>query len=113
MALGEVIKKSEHSTVKFTGRSHPTKGIVSVVLVVLSLLLMLTMIILSALAGGQGEWYLGLGGLAALALAVTGFVLAIRCFRMDDIYYSTPMTGAILGGLLMLGELGFYVVGII
>ena len=113
MELGEVISKRERGEIKFSGRTTPKKGIISVSLGVLSLATILAMIILSAAAGGQGDWYLGVGGLLSLAMAVAGFVLAVRCFKMDDIYYGTPTGGAILNGVLMLGELALYVVGII
>lgn len=113
MALGEVIRKKNRGEVKFSNKVRPKKAYLSLVSAGLSLALMTAMIVLSVLAEGAAPLYVGAGGMAALALAVLGFVLAVRCFRQDNIYYGMPVAGAVLGGVLMLGWLALYVEGFI
>ncbi len=105
-------KKQEEPEVQFTDKIRPKKGIVSLCLAVLCLGLMVAMIVLSAMAGGEGGWYLGAGGMAALLLAIIGFILAVRCFRMENIYYGLPLSGAFFNGVLLLGCLACYVLGV-
>ncbi|MCX4315961.1 MAG: DUF6142 family protein [Lachnospiraceae bacterium] len=112
MALRWRRKKQEEPEVQFTDKIRPKKGIFSICLAVLCFGLMLAMIVLSAMEGGEGGWYLGAGGMAALFLSVIGFILAVRCFRMENIYYGLPLGGAFLNGVLLLGCLVFYVLGV-
>ena len=106
-------KKKEGLDVQFSGRTRPKKGIFSVCLAAACILLLAVMVVLSTIAGGNGGWYIGAGGMLALALAALGFFLAVRCFSMEDIYYGLPVGGAFFNGVLLLGCLALYVVGFV
>lgn len=111
MALGEVIGKKEHGEVKFTNRVRPGKGIASVVLAILAICLMSAMIVWSTVLDGNGEILLGAGGMVALLLTIIGFILSIRCFRMENIYYGTPICGLALNSVFLLAFLTLYAFG--
>lgn len=111
MALGEIIRKKERSEIRFSDKIRPKKAVFSLLLAALSLILMAAMIILSALAKGEAPLYVGAGGAAALVLSFLGFILALRCFRLENIYYGMPVAGSLLNGVVMLAWLAVYVGG--
>lgn len=111
MALGEIIKKKKHKNVKFSDKTRPKKAVVSLFFALAGCILMGVMIGLSAAEDGQGGILLGAGGFGALLLAVIGIILAVRCFKMDNIYYGMPVVGAVWNGILILAFSAMYVVG--
>ena len=46
---------------------------------------------------------MGLLGVLAMLFSVTGFVLAVRGFREEDVYYAASQIGAVLNGILFIG----------
>lgn len=95
---------------KFTDKKHTRQGIMSLALGAAALIL--TAVSLSMayrLSGGAGS-AVGLMGILALLCSITGFVLAVRGFQEDDVYYISSQTGALLNGILFIG---WAIVGII
>ena len=54
------------------------------------------------MSGGAGS-SVGLLGVLAMLFSVTGFVLAVRGFREEDVYYAASQIGAVLNGILLIG----------
>ena len=50
-------------------------------------------------------------GIFALLSSVTGFVLAVRGFQEEDVYYITSQIGAVLDGVLFIGWALVYMIG--
>ena len=59
---------------------------------------------------GQAGSAVGLMGMLALLCSITGFVLAVRGFQEEDVYYISSQAGAVLDGILFIG---WAVIGII
>jgi len=104
--------KRKKDSFKFSGRSHSVKGIISVVLAVLSLLSIISSSIISAISHGNGGIFLGVIGIAALIISLIGFILGIKGSLEKEIYYTAPVIGMIINGLLFLFYFVLYVVGI-
>lgn len=88
---------------KFTDKKHTRQGLASLALGLVSLIL--TAVSLSMayrLSGGAGS-VTGLMGILALICSITGFVLAVRGFQEDDVYYISSQIGAVLDGVLFIG----------
>lgn len=113
MALGEVIKKKERRNVKFSDKRRPKKAIFSLLLAFAGCILMGTMIVVSASEDGNAGLMVGAGGFGALLLAAMGMFLAVRCFRMKDIYYGMPVVGAVWNGILVVAFAVVYVMGFV
>ena len=104
--------KRKKDSFKFSGRSHSAKGIISVILAVISLLSIITSSIISAISHGDGGIFLGVAGITALFISLAGFIIGIKGSLEKEIYYTAPVTGMILNGLLFLLFFVLYVVGI-
>ena len=52
-----------------------------------------------------------MAGLLDLVFSAVGFWLAMRCYKKEDIYMTTPAAGTVLNGLLVLGLVILYVIG--
>ena len=42
-------------------------------------------------------------GILSFLASITGFVLAVRGFQEEDVYYLTSQVGAVLNGVLFIG----------
>ena len=97
------IRFGKRRRIRFTDKTHPAAGILSVV--------MGTVVMISGAAGGKSGLVLGVAGLLDLVFSAVGFWLAMRCYKKEDIYMTTPAAGTVLNGLLVLGLVILYVIG--
>lgn len=98
--------------IHFSGRRHTKTGIASAIIGILVVIGFLVICILSGLAGGKGGLVIGIIGLLLFAASVTGFVLSYKAFKKKDIFYSFPIIGAVLNGLMIIFLLIIYLLGI-
>ena len=96
---------------KFTDKKHTRRGPGSLVLGALSLILTILSLSLSYRMSGEAGSIVGLMGIFALLFSITGFVLAVRGFREEDVYYITSQIGAVLDGVLFIGWALVYMIG--
>ena len=80
------IRFGKRRRIRFTDKTHPAAGILSVVMGTVA-------------------------GLLDLVFSAVGFWLAMRCYKKEDIYMTTPAAGTVLNGLLVLGLVILYVIG--
>lgn len=138
MARGERIRRKEHSNIKFTDRTTPVKGIISLILAVVSLALLVFLLVQSVkmidagllaesleqteavtdaatgeVADSATSLRLGAGGFLALLLSLTGLILGIRCFSMHNIYRHLPIAGTIGNGVVLILFVALYVMGLV
>ncbi|MFV0341693.1 MAG: DUF6142 family protein [Anaerocolumna sp.] len=104
--------KRKKDSFKFSGRSHSLRGVISVVLAIISLLLIMTSTILSTISHGNGGMYLGAVGILAFIVSLGGFILGIKACLEKEIYYTAPLVGMIINGLLFIFYFILYMVGI-
>ncbi len=97
--------------IQFTDKYHPPMGIVSLCVGVAALGLLLTLFFLSGFRGGSLGEFAGYLGLLDLFVSMVGFILAVRCYRQDEIYVITPMIGSMLNGMLVIADMILYVIG--
>ena len=70
-------------------------------------IVLIILVMISGAAGGKSGLVLGVAGLLDLVFSAVGFWLAMRCYKKEDIYMTTP----VLNGLLVLGLVILYVIG--
>lgn len=88
---------------KFTDKRHTRQGLMALALGVLSLVLTAASLLLAYQKSGEAGSIVGLMGIFALLFSIAGFVLAIRGFQEEDVYYISSQIGAVLNGLLFIG----------
>lgn len=96
------IRFGKRKKIQFTDRSHPFMGIISVILGGLSLVALISLCVFSGEEGGKAGILVGVIGMISMVMSIIGFVLAIKCYRKDEIYMVTPTIGSITNGLLVI-----------
>ncbi|BCJ93449.1 hypothetical protein acsn021_10180 [Anaerocolumna cellulosilytica] len=104
--------KHKKEIFKFSGRSHSVKGIVSVILGTASLLFFILLAVISSISHGNGGMAIGILGIILLVVSISGFILGIKACIEKEIYYTAPIIGMVMNGLLFLGLFLLYIVGI-
>ena len=102
------IRFGKRRRIRFTDKTHPAAGILSVVMGTVA---WIVLIILVMISGGKSGLVLGVAGLLDLVFSAVGFWLAMRCYKKEDIYMTTPAAGTVVNGLLVLGLVILYVIG--
>lgn len=105
------IRFGSRRKIQFTDKKHPVMGIVSLCIAVAAWILMAVLFYLSSTAKGASGITVGFVGILVLIISFVGFVTAIRCYKKEDIYMTTPTAGAVLNGLLVVLCLLLYVMG--
>ncbi|MCI5936506.1 MAG: DUF6142 family protein [Eubacterium sp.] len=105
------VRYGKRRQIRFTDKSHPLQGILSVLFGVLAWADMITLCLVSGSSKGHAGIFAGILGILALILGVIGFVLAMKCYRKEDIYMVTPMLGTLLNVLIILACVIIYVLG--
>ena len=108
MKIGKKKAKEKKDKVRFTAKSSPIEGVISVSLLLVSIILLIIMVGASAINKGNADLWIGALGLFTFALNVTGFILAVQCFKKEDIYYKLPTIGSLLNGILAIGFMILY-----
>ena len=105
------IRFGKRGRIRFTDKSHPVQGIISTLIGMGAVVLLCVLFILSSKAKGNSGLYMGILGMFDLAISITGFVMAIKCFKKEDIYMVTPTLGAVLNGIMVISCMLLYVMG--
>lgn len=105
------VRIGKRKKIQFSDKTHPPRGIVSVILGGLALLILVILCIISGRAKGQAGIGIGFAGICALGMSFIGFVMAVRCSRDEDIYMVTPAVGSVLNGTLTLMLMVLFFIG--
>lgn len=105
------IRFGKRKKIQFSDKTHPPRGIVSVILGGVTLCLLVTLCIISGRAKGQAGIGIGFAGICALGMSLFGFIIAVRCSREEDIYMVTPAVGSVLNGTLTLMLMVLFFIG--
>ena len=105
------VRFGKRKKIRFSDKSHPTRGIVSVGLGGISVIVLIVLCVISGRAKGQAGIGIGFAGIWALVMSVVGFILAVRCSREEDIYMVTPAVGSVLNGTLTLMLMILFFIG--
>ena len=104
---------TRRGNIKFKGREHSKRGILSLLLGLLSLITFVVISFVSGVAKGKGGIELGLIGLLCAACSVVGFLIGIKSFKEKDIYLVAPIMGLGLNGVMLIVYFCLYIVGIL
>ncbi len=100
-------------TIKFQGRTHSKRGILSLILGILVIVAVMTASFISGLNKGNGGLFLGVIGLLSFAIAICGFVLGIKSFKEKDIFFVAPVLGVGSNGIMTVVLFCLYIVGLV
>ncbi len=104
-------RRRSKQKIQFSNRTHPRSGILSLTMGALAFLLLLILCLVSGANRGETGGWVGVAGIWILVLAIIGFVLALRSYRMEDIYLITPILGSVFNGVVVVAMMLLYVVG--
>lgn len=96
----------------FSGRRHTRLGIMSTIIGVMVVLGFITISIIASSDNGEGSLIIGIIGLLLLAIAIFGFVISYKAFKEKDIFYSLPIIGSVLNGMMIVVLLILYILGV-
>lgn len=96
----------------FTKKKEAAKGKWSVGLAVSSFLLFWAAVILSLCLEGKQGFVIGGVCLFAMLLSVYGFIVGLMSFSEEDCAHRTSIIGSMINGILMVGWLGFFLMGV-
>lgn len=108
----KVKEPKKKSNYKFSDKQHSKMGIVSAIIGAVNLLIMIVATYISSQSHGKGELDLGLYGMIAFILSVTGLYYAIKSVDEKEIFYTFPIIGIVLNGLLLIGCILLYLIGL-
>lgn len=97
--------------IRFTDKTHPTMGIISVIIGAVSWAALIALCVLSYSTGGKSGLISGVCGILVLMVAILGFIFAARCYKKEDIYIMTPVAGSLLNGFMIVICVILYVIG--
>ena len=98
--------------IQFTDKKHPEQGILSSVIGTVAIVGLVLLFIFSSKEGGHGGIVLGYAGVLNFLLSVVGFVLAVRCYKLEEIYYTWVRFGTVSNGLVGISSILLYVIGV-
>ena len=104
-------KRRGKQIIQFSNRTHPKSGIVSLIMGAAAIIILLVLFLVSGANRGEAGGWIGIAGIWTLVLAVVGFVLAVKSYKMDDIYRVTPTLGSVFNGIVVVAMMLLYVVG--
>ena len=104
-------RRNSKQNIQFSNRTHPAGGVASLVLGVCCVVLLFALCMASWTDRGQSGAWIGFMGVVTFAMSVIGFIFAMRCYRMEDVYMVTPTVGAVINGIILVTLMLLYVVG--
>lgn len=105
------IRFGRRKKIQFTDKIHPPQGIIAALIGLVSVVLLCVLFTLSYQSKGNSGLYIGVLGMLDLAVSIVGFIMAVKCFKKEDIYIFTPTLGAVLNGMMIICCMLLYVTG--
>ena len=96
---------------KFTSKSHTKRGLISSGIGFFSLLLLGGLFYLSYQEAGNMAAYGGFLGFLSMLGAAVGLILAMKSFHEEDKFYLFSYVGCVLNGMLLVGWIILYILG--
>lgn len=96
----------------FTKKKEASGGKLSVSLAAFSAALFIAAVLTAFLAEGRFGYVVGGLSLFATLLSVYGFIMGLLSFSEEQRNHRTSIIGSILNGLIMVGWLSFFLMGV-
>lgn len=106
-------REQKKGNYKFSDKTHPRLGIISVLFAIAALVIMISVAYVSSRSKGNGNIFLGLFGLIAMLMSICGLVSAIKSVNEKEILYTLPIIGLAVNGLLVIGCAILYFIGLV
>lgn len=96
----------------FAKKKEAQKGKLSTGLAAASLILFITAVLLAFFMNGEFGYIVGGLSLCAMLLSIYGFAMGLKSFSEENRTHRTSMIGSIANGIIMIGWLGIFLLGI-
>lgn len=96
----------------FAKKKEAQKGKLSTGLAAASLILFITAVLLAFFMNGEFGYIVGGVNLSAMLLSIYGFAMGLKSFSEENRTHRTSMIGSIANGIIMIGWLGIFLLGI-
>lgn len=96
----------------FAKKKEAQKGKLSAGLAAASLLLFIAAVLLAFFMNGELGYIVGGISLFAMFLSIYGFAMGLQSFSEENKTHRTSMIGSIANGIIMVGWLGIFLLGI-
>ena len=108
----EISVKEKKSSLRFSGKAHSKKGILSAFIAGVSWIVFLVLCVYSTIQEGQAELVVGAVGMLDAGLALLGAFLAMKGLQEREVYYIFPTVGILLNGVLFVIYFSLYFMGV-
>ena len=96
----------------FAKKKEAQKGKLSTGLAAASLIFFITAVLLAFFMNGEFGYIVGGVSLCAMLLSIYGFAMGLKSFSEENRTHRTSMIGSIANGIIMIGWLGIFLLGI-
>lgn len=96
----------------FAKKKEAQKGKLSTGLAAASLILFITAVLLAFFMNGEFGYIVGGVSLCAMLLSIYGFAMGLKSFSEENRTHRTSMIGSIANGIIMIGWMGIFLLGI-
>ena len=100
------------SSLRFAGRRHSRKGVISTVIAGIGWCIFIALCICSAVAKGTAEPVIGAIGIVDAMFVLAGMILGVKGFQEREVYYVLPTVGVVLNGILFVVYFSLYFMGV-
>lgn len=100
------------SSLRFSGRKHSGKGVISTVIAGIGWSIFIALCVCSAMAKGAAESVVGAIGIADALFVLVGMILGFKGFQEREVYYVMPTVGVVLNGILFVIYFSLYFMGV-
>jgi hypothetical protein len=97
---------------KFTDKKHSKGGLIASGLFLFSLVFMVVGVYMSFNKHGNANMTVGALGMAALIVALIGFIVGIKSFKEDEVFLLFPWIGTIGCAVILIGMGAIVLIGL-
>lgn len=100
-------------SIKFRGRKKSVRGLFSLFIGILVFIGFIVLSVISSQSRGNGGLILGAVAVLCFFAAIIGFILGYRGMKEKDIYFTAPLLGIILNGIMFILYMSLYIIGVL
>lgn len=104
--------RRKKASMKFVGRKHSVYGLISTIIGGIALIAFAAMVVVTTKSQGTTSVWVGLTGLLLLGLSLGGLITGCNGFKQKDIFYTLPVIGVVINGLMFIGMVVLYFFGL-
>lgn len=105
--------KRKKASIKFVGRKQSIYGLISTIIGGVGVVTLGVLFYIATKAKGMASLWMGLVGILLLGLSIAGFIVGTRGLKQKDVFYGLPIVGTASNGVLLIGMVVLYFLGLI